>query len=80
MAIVPSGSANAMSTNLLGPTRALKIEEATLNVIKGSPLPMDVLSITQGSNRFYSFMTQAYGLMADVDIGTDHLRYVISLR
>jgi hypothetical protein len=28
---------------------------------------MDILSVSQGDKRFYSFLSQAYGLMADVD-------------
>lgn len=37
-------------------------------------MPLDVCSVTQGDRRTYSFISQAYGLMADVDLGTEHLR------
>lgn len=40
----------------------------------GRPLRSDICSITQGNERYFSFCSQAYGLMADVDLGTEHLR------
>lgn len=37
---------------------------------------VDVFSMTQGGKRTISFMSQALGLMADVDIGTENLRWM----
>lgn len=36
----------------------------------------DLFSITQNGNKTYSFMSQALGLMADLDIGTENLRWM----
>lgn len=49
---------------------------AALNAIKGKPMKVDVFSVTQGGKRTISFMSQALGLMADLDIGTEHLRWM----
>lgn len=40
----------------------------------GRPFPLDICSVTQGRERYFSFLSQAYGLMADVDLGTEHMR------
>lgn len=37
---------------------------------------VDLFAFTQGEKRNISFMSQALGLMADLDIGTEHLRWM----
>ena len=37
---------------------------------------LDLCSITQNGRKSYSFMSQAVGLMADCDLGTEHLRWM----
>ena len=111
---IPTGSGNATSVCLLGPEQGFNLAHACLNAIKGSPLPLDICTVTQRTStsaaqsgesntisagaakaqpttngsatndpqstsplpyvRYYSFLSQAIGLMADVDIGTEHLR------
>ena len=39
-------------------------------------MKVDVFSVTQGGKRTISFMSQSLGLMADLDIGTDNLRWM----
>lgn len=39
-------------------------------------MPVDVASVTQGDKRILSFMTQAIGLMSELDLGTEHLRFM----
>lgn len=39
-------------------------------------MKVDLFSITQGGKRSLSFMSQALGLMADLDLGTEHLRWM----
>jgi hypothetical protein len=43
-------------------------------------MSIDLLSILQSGKRSLSFMTQCTGLMADVDLGTEHLRWMGSNR
>lgn len=42
--------------------------------LSGRPMSLDIGSITQQDRRFFTFLSQAYGLMADVDLGTEHMR------
>ena len=39
-------------------------------------MQVDAFSITQNNKRTISFMSQAVGLMADADLGTEHLRWM----
>lgn len=71
-----------MVVNLLGPSNSHNAVLATLGIIKGRPLPLDVCSVTQQAaeggpvRRSLSFLSVAFGLMADLDIGTEHLRWM----
>jgi sphingosine kinase len=65
---------------------------ATLNAIKGSrgfvfcirsahgttgsPMPVDVFSVTFSGRRVLSLLSQTVGFLADCDIGTEHLRWM----
>ncbi len=43
-------------------------------------MSVDLLSILQSGKRSLSFMSQCVGLMADLDLGTEHLRFMGSSR
>ena len=36
----------------------------------------DLFSMTQGGKRYITFMSQSLGLMANLDLGTEHLRFM----
>ena len=74
---LPCGTGNAMSWNLFG-TDSTSL--AALSVVKGLRTPLDLASITQGNKRTLSFLSQAFGIVADVDLGTEHLRWMGSAR
>ncbi|KAJ7461511.1 ATP-NAD kinase-like domain-containing protein [Mycena latifolia] len=76
LAPVPTGTGNGLSLNLLGMADGFDVSAAALNVVKGLPMNVDVFSLTQNGKRTISFMSQAMGLMADADIGTEHLRWM----
>ena len=57
----------------------LDILAATLNGVKGRPMPTDVMSLVQGPTRVLSFMVQTTGLMAEADILSEHLRMLGSM-
>jgi len=42
----------------------------------GQPMKVDLFSMIQSGKRSVSFMSQALGLMADLDIGTENLRWM----
>lgn len=70
---LPCGSGNAMSLNLNG-TASCSL--AALAIIKGFRTPLDLASVTQGNRRSLSFLSQALGLVAESDLGTDNLRWM----
>ncbi|KAA1471124.1 hypothetical protein DENSPDRAFT_837053 [Dentipellis sp. KUC8613] len=80
IAPIPAGSGNGLSLNLLGLEEGLDVSAAALNAIKGRPMAIDLLSLLQGGKRSFSFMSQCLGLMADLDLGTEHLRWMGSNR
>ncbi|CAI2179598.1 6665_t:CDS:2 [Funneliformis geosporum] len=77
---IPAGSGNALSICLLGNDHGVSASHATLNVIKGVPMKIDICSVTQGNQRYFAFMTLNYGILADGDISTDHLRWMKNFR
>lgn len=70
---LPCGSGNAMSINLNGTSSP---SLAALAVVKGLRTPMDLLSVTQGDKRYLSFLSQSHGIVAETDLGTEHLRWM----
>ncbi|KAF4453937.1 sphingosine kinase [Fusarium austroafricanum] len=74
---IPCGSGNAFSCNLYGSHRP---SFAALAIIKGIVTPMDLVSVTSGSNRIISFLSQTLGLIAECDLGTEHLRWMGAAR
>lgn len=74
---LPCGSGNAMSCNLNG-TDSTSL--ATLAIIKGVRTPLDLVSITQGNTRTLSFLSQSVGIVAEVDLGTENLRWMGAAR
>lgn len=70
---LPCGSGNSLSWSLNGTASA---SIATLRMIKGRAIPVDYMALTQGNERVVSFLSQAWGLVADLDLGTEHLRWM----
>ncbi|ELU43894.1 diacylglycerol kinase catalytic domain-containing protein [Rhizoctonia solani AG-1 IA] len=65
---IPAGSGNALSISLLGPKDGFDVALAALNAIKGQRMPYDLCSFTQDGKTSISFLSQAIGLMADLDL------------
>lgn len=77
VAQLPCGSGNAMCHNLNG-TESPSL--AALCTVKGLRIPLDLMSITQGSERYLSFLSQAVGIVAESDLGTENLRWMGDFR
>ncbi|CAK9436087.1 uncharacterized protein LODBEIA_P06450 [Lodderomyces beijingensis] len=79
---LPCGSGNAFSLSTLGGSKYPEI--ATWLMLKSKPTKIDLMAITQGTgermNTKLSFLSQCYGIIADSDIGTEHLRWLGSIR
>lgn len=78
IAPLPTGSGCASCNNLLGPENAFNIPLATLNIIKGQPMHVDLQSILllPSRERRVSFLSIALGLMVDLDLGTENIRWM----
>ncbi|OCF42065.1 D-erythro-sphingosine kinase [Kwoniella heveanensis CBS 569] len=78
IAPIPTGSANSLCINLFGIKDTFNVPFACLNVIKGRPLPIDLCSVlfAPSMTRRFSFLSTALGLMSELDIGTEHLRWM----
>lgn len=70
---MPCGSGNAASWNFNG-TNSPSL--AALAVVKGLRTPLDLSSVTQGDTRILSFLSQSVGIVAEVDLATEHLRWM----
>lgn len=74
---LPCGSGNAMAVSLFGhPSPSL----AALSIVKGCPMPLDLMYMTQGATTSLSFLSQSYGIVADCDLGTENLRWMGGIR
>jgi sphingosine kinase len=73
VAHIPCGSGNAMSWNLNGLGYP---GPSALAVIKGIRTTVDLMSVTQGSQRILSFLSQSVGIIAECDLGTEHMRWL----
>lgn len=70
---LPCGSGNSMAVSMNGSTSP---SLAALNMVKGRPMSIDLMCMTQGNNRVVTFLSQTYGLIADCDLGTENLRWM----
>jgi sphingosine kinase len=77
IAQLPCGSGNAASLNFNGTDNP---SLAALAVVKGLRTPLDLSSITQGTTRTLSFLSQSVGIVAETDLATEHLRWMGSAR
>jgi sphingosine kinase len=77
VAMIPCGSGNAMAINLYG-THDPSL--SALAIVKGVRTPFDLVSVTQGEERRLSFLSQALGLVAVLDITTENMRWLGSHR
>ncbi|KAK1079771.1 sphinganine kinase lcb4 [Friedmanniomyces endolithicus] len=77
VAQIPCGSGNAMAVNLYG-TDSPSL--AAVAIVKGVRTALDLTAITQGANTYYSFLSQAVGIVAESDLGTESLRWMGGFR
>lgn len=73
VALLPCGSGNGLTWSCLG-TGSNSI--AALGIVKGLRTPLDLVSVTQQNTRTLSFLSQSFGIVAESDLGTDHIRWM----
>jgi len=81
IAQIPCGSGNAFSLSSHGSN---KPGVAAFHMLKLTRAQLDLMAVTQGvgvdERTKLSFLSQAYGVIADSDIGTEHLRWMGAIR
>ncbi len=79
--IIPCGTGNGLSKTLLEvSTEAFAPINAAFIIAKGNNRPLDIATIVQQPKRYHSILSLAWGLISDVDIGSEKLRFLGSLR
>lgn len=78
---LPCGSGNGFSLSTHGTSDAT---HATLLMLKAKKTRLDLMAVTQGvgdkEKTSLSFLSQCFGIIADADIGTEHLRWMGPIR
>lgn len=79
---LPCGSGNALCLSTLGGSQLAQI--AAWHMLKAKPSKVDLMAVTQGTEdkqvTKLSFLSQCFGIVADSDIGTEHLRWLGAIR
>ncbi|KAL7314856.1 sphinganine kinase lcb4 [Mucor circinelloides] len=76
LGIIPGGTGNSLIISLLGEKRGFDPVYTALQVIKGKSMALDLCSVVYDDHRYFSFLSQNYGITAYADLGTEHMRWM----
>ncbi|KAI8580262.1 hypothetical protein K450DRAFT_237640 [Umbelopsis ramanniana AG] len=76
LGVIPGGTGNALSISMLGEKSGFDPQYTALQVIKGKPMAFDLCSVTYDDKRYFSFLSQNYGITAYADLATEHMRWM----
>ncbi|KAF7492627.1 Sphingosine kinase 1 [Sarcoptes scabiei] len=83
LGIIPGGSGNGLACSINSiyypGTKSTAIDQLTeciLHVIKGDPKPMDIVRIRTPDRIYFSFLCFGWGLLSDIDIESESLRFL----
>ncbi|EPS42815.1 hypothetical protein H072_3190 [Dactylellina haptotyla CBS 200.50] len=74
---LPGGSGNGMCWSFTGTDNP---SLAAVALVKGKRTHFDLVSVTQGDERILSFLSQSVGLTAELDLGTENMRWMGNTR
>lgn len=81
LGIIPGGTGNGLSKTLL---ESSKEDYDPLNaaflIAKGKRQSLDIAAIKQNNTKYYSFLSLAWGLISDIDIKSEKLKFLGSWR
>ena len=81
LGIIPAGTSNGLAKSLLEQSGEIYDPiSAAFIIAKGKKKPIDIIQIKQDENSFYSLLSIAWGLVSEIDIESDRLRYLGSLK
>ncbi|KAI8991984.1 ATP-NAD kinase-like domain-containing protein [Mycotypha africana] len=76
LGVIPGGTSNSLSISLLGEKRGFDPTYTALQVIKGKQMALDLCSVVYDDHRYFSFLSQNYGITSYADLGTEHMRWM----
>jgi sphingosine kinase len=81
IAPIPAGTGNGLCKALLdAATEAYDPIAAALAIAKGRPRPLDLAAIAHRGGRYYSLLSLSWAIVSEVDIHSERLRFLGSLR
>ncbi|XAR66392.1 Sphinganine kinase [Bertholletia excelsa] len=81
LGVVPAGTGNGMAKSILDSAGLpCTASNAILAIIRGNKRSLDVATILQGEQRFFSVLMLAWGLVADIDIESEKYRWMGAAR
>jgi sphingosine kinase len=81
LGIIPAGTSNGLAKTLLEQSgETYNVISAAFIIAKGKQKPIDIVQINQDKNSFYSLLSIGWGLVSEIDIESDRLRYLGSLK
>ena len=81
LGIIPGGTGNGLSKTLLEISgESYDPLNAAFLVAKGKQQTLDLAAIKQNGNKYYSFLSLAWGLVSDIDMESEKLKFLGALR
>lgn len=81
LGIIPTGTNNGLAKTLLEFSPNPDLIEAAIDLIfQGKTQPLDFVKIQQSGRVYYSLLSIAWGLISDVDIESEKLRFLGKIR
>ena len=78
--IIPAGSGNGLAATLDFKTSSNDtpdpITSGALNAVFGKPCPVDLVEVSLPRQKVYSFLSVGWGLISDIDIESEGLRFI----
>ena len=81
LGIIPGGTGNGLCKTLLESSKeAYDPLNAAFLIAKGKQRTLDLATVKQNGKKYYSFLSLAWGLVSDIDIESEKLKFLGSLR
>ena len=81
LGIIPGGTGNGLCKTLLESSiESYAPLNAAFLIIKGKQQSLDLATVRQYNYQYYSFLSLSWGLVSDIDIGSEKLKFLGALR
>lgn len=81
LGIIPGGTGNGLCKTLLEQSQESYAPiNAAFLIVKGKQQSFDLATVKQNNREYHSFLSLSWGLISDVDIGSEQLKFLGALR